>query len=268
MSVTVAFIGFGEAGQAFATGLLADVRAFDIKTDDPATREAKRADYASAGVAGAPTLAAALSGADLVLSVVTADKALAVARAAAPLLIPGALYCDMNSVAPATKRAAAGVIEAAGGRYADVAVMSPVLPARRAAPLLVSGDATDAAWVLLADLGFDARALPGPVGRASTVKMLRSVLVKGLEALTVECFGAAARAGVTDEVRDSLAEGWPGIDWAARAAYNGRRMTVHGLRRAAEMDEVAATLEALGVDPVMTRAAARAQRAAAGQSDW
>ena len=254
---TVALIGFGEAGMAFAGALRADAAAYDIKTDDPAEAAAKRADYARFGVSGTGTLAEALAGAQLILSLVTADQALIVAAEAAPLLAPGALYCDFNSVAPQTKQAAARLIEGAGGLYADVAVMAPVHPAGLAVPLLVSGaDACTA----LSTLGFSPRRIEGPVGRASTIKMLRSVMVKGIEALTAECFLAARKAGVADEVAASLDASWPGANWAARADYNLRRMNEHGLRRAAEMKEAAATLEGLGEESEMARATASVQR--------
>lgn len=254
---TVSLIGFGEAGMAFAGAWRVDARAFDIKTDDPALAAAKRADYARAGIEGTDTLAGALAGAELVISVVTADQALAAAEAAARLIAPGALYCDFNSVAPRTKQAAARLIEAAGALYADVAVMAPVHPAVLAVPMLVSG--ADACPTLAA-LGFSPRRIDGPVGRASTIKMLRSVMVKGIEALTAECFLAARKAGVADEVAASLDASWPGADWAARADYNLGRMRAHGLRRAAEMEEAAATLEGLGVAGDMARATAEVQR--------
>jgi 3-hydroxyisobutyrate dehydrogenase-like beta-hydroxyacid dehydrogenase len=254
---TVTLIGFGEAGMAFAGAWRAPTRAFDIKTDDPALAAAKRADYARAGVEGTDSLAEALAGARLIISLVTADQALAAAAAAARLIAPGALYCDFNSVAPQTKQEAARLVEAAGARYADVAVMAPVHPALLAVPLLVSGGD---ACAPLAALGFSPRRIEGPVGRASTIKMLRSVMVKGIEALTAECFLAAREAGVADEVAASLDASWPGTDWAARAAYNLGRIREHGLRRAAEMEEVAATLEGLGQGSDMARATAQVQR--------
>ena len=210
---TIALIGFGEAGMAFAGAWRADARAYDIKTDDPALAAAKRADYVRAGIRGADTLAEALADADLVISLVTADQALAAAGAAAKSIAPGALYCDLNSVAPQTKQEAARLVEAAGAHYADVAVMAPVHPAGLAVPMLISG--ADACPALSA-LGFSPRRIDGPVGRASTIKMLRSVMVKGIEALTAECFLAARKAGVAEEVAASLDASWPGADWAAK----------------------------------------------------
>ncbi len=215
----------------------------------------------TSGIAPAATAADALAGAPLVLSLVTADQALTAAQDYATFLAPGALWCDMNSVAPETKRAAARAVEAAGGRYVDVAVLAPVNPLRLAVPLLLSGAAAEAAREALTALGFsDARVVGADVGRASAIKMIRSVMVKGLEALTDEMMQAALAAGVADEVLASLDASEKGAGWSERAAYNLERMDTHGIRRAAEMEEVAKTLLALGVPPVMTRGTVFRQR--------
>jgi 3-hydroxyisobutyrate dehydrogenase-like beta-hydroxyacid dehydrogenase len=98
------------------------------------------------------------------------------------------------------------------------------------------------------------------VGAAAAIKMVRSVMIKGIEALTLECFLAAARAGVIDEVAVSMRNNYPGLDWAKIVPYNPVRMAVHGERRAAEMEEVADTLCELGVEPLMTAATVKRQR--------
>lgn len=259
MEHAVAFIGFGEAGQAFARP---GARAYDRKTADPATRPGKRADYDAAAVEGCETAREALADAAVALSLVTADQALAVALEGAVLLKPGALWLDMNSVAPGTKRAAAAAIEAAGGRYADVAVMSPVHPAQMAVPLLVAGPHAGHAAAALEAIGFTNVEIAGPrVGDASAIKMIRSVMVKGIEALTAECLLAAHRAGVAEAVLASLDASGKEQGWHARADYNLDRMLAHGLRRAAEMEEVAKTLTELGVAPAMTCGTIVRQRA-------
>lgn len=258
MTLDATFIGFGEAGRAFAWP---GARAFDRKTDSLSDHAAMLAAYADTGVHGEEDVANALADADVVLCLVTADQAVVAARDYAPMLRPGALWLDMNSIAPASKAEAATTIEAAGARYADVAVMAPVLPQRRNVPLLVSGPhAADAAEALRA-LGFAQVSIAGDaVGQASAIKMIRSVMVKGLEALSAECALAAAQAGVLDAVTASLDASWKQQGWAERFDYNLDRMMAHGLRRAAEMEEVAATLADLGVDPVMTRGTIQRQR--------
>lgn len=258
MAHRIALIGFGEAAQAFAAaaGWNGDAAAFDIETEAAETRDAKRADYARLGVAGCGSAREALAGAPAVLSLVTADAALAATRENARHLNAGALWFDMNSVAPETKRAAETVVAAAGGRYVDVAVMAPVHPKPTSVPLLASGPHAEAGAAALGALGFrDVRCVGAHVGDASAIKMIRSVMVKGIEALTAECMLAAHRAGVVDEVLSSLGE-----DWGRKADYNLERMLAHGLRRAAEMAESARTLEDLGVAPLMTRGTISRQR--------
>ncbi len=250
MSAAIALIGFGEAGSTFAraAGWGEQARAWDVLAE-------RRI--------GADSAAAALTGATLVLSLVTADQALAAAQVYAPLLAPGALWCDMNSVAPETKRAAALAVEAAGGHYVDVAVLAPVEPAGMAVPLLLAGPLAVEAEAALLSAGFtNVRVVGGEVGKASAIKMIRSVMVKGIEALTAEMMAAADAVGVTDEVLASLDASEKALPWAIRAAYNLERMQAHGLRRAAEMEESAKTLHSLGVEPVMTRGTVYRQRLA------
>ncbi len=260
----IAIIGFGEAGQAFATSWPAPppVRAFDILTDRPEARAAKLADFERAGVTGCASAREAIAGAGGVLSLVTADQALATAQDGARHLVPGAFWFDMNSVAPDTKRTAADIIEGAGGRYVDVAVMAPVDPAKARVPLLVSGSHAGSGAELLRRIGFgNVRVVEGGVGRASSIKMVRSVMVKGIEALTAECVRAADRAGVLEEVLASLDASPPPSNWTTRADYNLDRMMAHGLRRSAEMEEVVKTLDALGTGSDMTRATVVRQHA-------
>lgn len=254
----IAIIGFGEAGRTFAAaaGWGGRARVYDRLTDDAAAREAKLGDYSATSIIAAETSAEALADATLALSLVTADQALAVALDAARSLARGTLFLDLNSVAPETKRAASRTIEAVGAHYVDVAVMSPVLPAALAAPLLVSGPRADAAARRLASLGFtNIRVVGSEVGRASSIKMIRSVMIKGIEALSAECVLAASEAGVLEEVIASLDASWPGADWGRRADYNLDRMMVHGSRRSAEMEEVVRTLDDLGVGSHMSRGA-------------
>lgn len=262
MQDRIALIGFGEAGSTFArSGGWEAACVFDRKTDT-AEAKAMQARYDEAGVTGAATLAEALAGRPLVLSLVTADQALAAAEAAAPYLAPNALYCDGNSVAPQTKKEAARAVEAAGAHYVDLAILAPVDPARLAVPLLLSGGHAERAANALAALGFQNLRIAGDaVGRASSIKMIRSVMVKGIEALTAECLLAAEAAGVRDEVLASLDASERPRPWEARADYNLDRMLIHGLRRAAEMEEVVKTLEALGTGAAMTRGTVERQRA-------
>lgn len=250
----IALIGFGEAAEAFATGwgatLAPQISACDIRVGEVAARAA------ALGILCHTAPEAALAGADVALCLVTADQSLAAVQACAPHLPPGLIWLDGNSCAPGTKRTAALVIEDAGGRYVDMAIMAPVHPHLNRTPALLSGPHAGAALAALAGLNMKLSIAGQAVGDASTIKMLRSVMVKGVEALTAECLLAARRAGVEEAVLTSLEASDPGWNIRQRGAYNLERMLMHGTRRAAEMREVARTLRDLGLPDRMAAASA------------
>ena len=250
----IAVIGFGEAGSSLCKGWgLGDVRAFDIKQHGDSILAAEKvAQMSAAGVIIGDDAADIANGADIVFSTVTADQAYVAANAVTKVIKPGAYYLDLNSCAPSTKQKNAALIDRAGGFYVDVAVMATITPKYHQTAMLVSGEHAEKAIALMLALKMKPVHVPGPVGRASTIKMIRSIMMKGIEALTAECFTAACKAGVADEVAASLDASQTREGWKAQAAYNMERMTTHGIRRAAEMREVAITLDDLDIDGFMT----------------
>jgi 3-hydroxyisobutyrate dehydrogenase-like beta-hydroxyacid dehydrogenase len=190
---------------------------------------------------------------------VTSSAALEAARQTAPHLTPHHVYADLNSVSPALKQSIDNVISATGAQFVEAAVMAPVLPYGHRVPMLLAGTAAAACAERLAPFGMRLDVMPGRVGTAAAVKMCRSIVVKGLEALMVECVLGASHFGADDLVFASLDESFPGIAWKKLADYMTGRVVVHGGRRAREMEEVAETLRAVGVEPIMAEATARRQ---------
>ncbi len=251
----ITLIGFGEVGSTMAaTGGYAGARVYDIKLTDPDPYVVARmqARIEDAGLVACANPTESVTGAEIVLCVVTADQAAKAAAMAARHLAPGALWLDMNSCAPSTKQIAAKPVEAAGAIYVDIAIMAPIQPRGHETPMLAAASYPDAVTARLQAVRLAPRFVGTEIGRASTIKMLRSVIIKGMEALSAECFRAAVRAGVADDVAASLDASEGGTSWAARISYNMERMATHGIRRAAEMREVAKTLSDLGIEPVMT----------------
>lgn len=236
------------------------IRAYDIKTDEADTRDGKLAEYARSGVTAALTALEAAEGADIILSAVTAAATLDAADSVLPALGAGQLYVDINSAAPSKKCLAAERIAAAGGRYVDVAVMAPVHPHLHRTPLLIGGAGARQIEPFFEGLNMDFEIVSEDVGVASTVKMVRSIMIKGIEGLTVECLVAAVKAGIDDRILESLEKSFPGMDWKRRAGYMMERMAQHGERRAAEMRAVAETLEDLGIGGTMATATAERQQ--------
>lgn len=253
-TIRLAFIGFGEAGPQIAQGMLGagagSVAAYDLLVADPANKDAWIAKTESVGARACATPADAVAEADLILSTVTSERALEAAESAAAHLRQGQLYLDLNSCSPGKKIKAARAVEgASAARYVDVAVMDTVPGRGHTVPMLLAGEAAEDAAVILRGFGMTVVVVGEEVGQSSTIKMARSVFMKGIEAILCESLVAAHRAGVADKVLNSIQGTFPDLDWRALATYHMGRMAVHGRRRAVEMDSVADTLTDLGLDP-------------------
>lgn len=268
MTTCFAFIGFGEAAQYISRGLLdagaAVTGAYDILFDAPDGGGEKgnsvRAALADRGIPAATDNASAVAGADLVFSAVTAKQVAAAGDATGPHLASGQIFLDINSASPGAKREASHAVTAAGAHYVEAAVMSNVPPHGHKVPMFLAGAEAEKAAALTTPFGMDVEVVGPDIGQASSIKMIRSVIVKGLEALFVESLTAAHRAGVQGKVLESLGESFPGLDWRGKAGYHLGRVALHAARRADEMEEVAETLRDIGVPPTMAEAAAKQLR--------
>lgn len=258
-----AFIGFSEAGQAIGGGLHAAgvrVAAYDLRLRDAAAAPTLEERAAALGVVTRSSAKEAAAGAEIIVSAVTAGAALAVAREVASFIARDQVFLDINSISPDDKRAGAAVIEAAGAVYVEAAVISPVGPFGHRVPMLLGGKGAEALAVRLRRLGMSVEVAGETIGAASAIKMCRSIAMKGLEALTVECLMTARHYDVAERVLASLEESFPGFDWQKRAAYMLGRVMAHGARRAEEMRCAAATVSAAGLAPLMADATARRQQ--------
>src|SRR5215831_7751367 len=251
------FVGFGEAGSQIAKGLksagLSRIFAFDIAPDKVGHR---------AQDVGVPLVSSNRELADsveILFSTVTCARAKEAAEQTAPFLKAHHIYVDLNSVSPALKQQIDRVISASGAAFVEAAVMSPVPPNGHRSPMLLGGKAAAAFAERMTPFGMRLQVISDKIGTAAATKMFRSIIVKGLEALMLECVLASAPYGADERVFSSLSESFPGIDWQRLANYMVSRVVVHGERRAREMEEVASTLDALGIEPIMAEAAARRQ---------
>lgn len=257
----VGLVGYGEVGRILAEDLRAQgmaVSAYDLKLEGP--QAAALREHASRhGVALAASHAELAARADFIVSAVTASQTLKVAQACAAGVKAGAWFVDFNSASPGAKIRAAGLINAAGGRYVEGAVMTSVPPYRIKVPLLLGGpDAAELSPMLNA-LGFASTVASVKLGVASATKMCRSVMIKGLEAMVIESFTTARAYGVEDAVLASLTETFPSIDWEKQGAYFFQRVIEHGRRRSEEVREVAETVREIGLTPWSAQGTAERQ---------
>jgi 3-hydroxyisobutyrate dehydrogenase-like beta-hydroxyacid dehydrogenase len=254
-------VGFGEVGRIFASGLqphVVAVSAWDTKF--PADTDCACTAAVAATVGVAESMESLCAQSDWVISAVTASNTLAVAQAAAPYMRAGMVFLDLNSASPGTKQQAAALIEAAGAHYVEAGVMTSVPPYGIRVPMLLGGAQAQALAQRLNAMSMDAKAVSNDIGIASAIKMCRSVMIKGLEALVIESYTTARAYGVEDHVLPTLTETFPSIDWAQTGAYFFSRVVQHGQRRAEEMRESANTVLETGFPPLMASAIADKQQ--------
>lgn len=261
----IGFVGFGEAGSRIAAGLRKSydgpLAAFDVHANTPGRGERIRERAAEIDVQLVGSNADLAARAAILIAVTTAASALDAARQNAPHLTSAHIYADFNSVSPATK---AEIAEIIGSRFVEGAIMAPVPKENgHQVPVLLNGPLAARMSNSLQPFNMTLEVMSGAVGAAAATKMCRSIVIKGLEALLFECVLAASEYGAEDRVFESLQESYPGIDWKSTADYMVNRVTVHGERRAHEMEEVAETLRAAGIEPLMAEATAQRQAWAA-----
>lgn len=265
----IGLVGYGEVGRILAEDLRLqgiNIIAYDIKLGTPVGEPLLDHARAHDVALGGSHIDVATS-ADLLISAVTASQAVPVAKACAPAIAEGAFFLDFNSASPGAKTQAAALIEDAGGRYVEGAVMTSVPPYRQRVPLLLGGPHARSLHPLLNRIGFASKVTSDKLGVASAVKMCRSIMIKGLEAMVIESFTTARAYGVEDAVVASLVETFPGIEWERQAAYFFQRVIEHGRRRAEEVCEAAQTVREAGLDPWSAAGTAERQAWIADRAD-
>ncbi len=253
-------VGYGEVGKIITAGLqsqMQSVHTWDLKFVDVTTQSAELAHAATAGVTACDGMQALCQASNFIVSAVTASQTLAVAQAAAQHIQAGSVFLDLNSASPGTKQQAAKLIEAAGAHYVEAGVMTSIPPYGIRVPMLLGGPLAAEIAPRLIAFGMDAKAVSADIGIASAIKMCRSVMIKGLEALVIESYTTARKYGVEDHVIPTLAETFPSIDWQQTGAYFFSRVVQHGKRRAEEMRESANTVKEAGFEPFMATAIAQ-----------
>lgn len=259
-----ALIGLGELGTALARGLSGGGRhtiAAVVRTPRGLeTTERLEARLAEAGTERAISLERAVRGAAAVLAAVPAAASSQVAEACRPHLAAGALYVDLATARPEAKETAARALARHGARYVDAAVLGTAAASGFAVPILASGAGAAAFRDLVAPDGLRVRAIDAPPGAATRVKLLRSVYMKGRDALVLEMLLAARHHGLDEAVVETIAGPGEEVPFPALAERIVTALAIHAERRADELTSSAELLRAAAVDPVVTEAGAERLR--------
>lgn len=264
MTPSFAFIGFGEAGSTVSETLRAKgverIATYDILFDDAEKGRPLRERAAKLGVEACASVADAIRGADIVFSTVVCKSSLPAAKSAAQHLEPRQFYVDFNSISPGLKRQVADAIEPSGARFVEASVMSNVPGYGHRVPMLLGGKGARDFMKLIEPLDFNVQFVQEEIGLASATKMVRSIMMKGMEGLYLECMRAAAHFGIEKQVLDSVDESIAGRNWTQNCNRVMARTVIHAKRRADEMAQVAETLREINIEPTMAEATERCLR--------
>ncbi|THF65252.1 NAD(P)-dependent oxidoreductase [Pseudothauera rhizosphaerae] len=255
----IGIIGFGEVGSSFARGLR-EQGAFDILAYDepPGPRQKELAERRSVELA-VPLLASpsGFMDRDIVFSSVPQDAALAAAGFCAPRIGPRPLYVDVNSLSPAVKRQVAEVVGGAGRDFVDAAIVGMPIRDLHRAQILAAGARAEAFAGLMTPHGMRIQVVGDAPGAAAGIKIVRSLLTKGLEVLLVEALVGARRYGLTEDIVASFCQLCEERPMRELLEFLVRSHPVHARRRSLEVAQTVETLEEAGVEPLMARAVLR-----------
>jgi 3-hydroxyisobutyrate dehydrogenase-like beta-hydroxyacid dehydrogenase len=247
----IAVFGLGEAGSLISADLASagvSVSGYDpapVKTPDGVVRFDNPVD--------------AVKNADVVMGITAqadAEQALRQALEAIPVT---ALYADLSTSSAGVKRRLAEIAAGRGLQFVDIALMTIVPGYGLKTPALAAGNGAERYVSIYRPLGVPVEAISTVPGEASTRKLLRSVMMKGLASLVIEAMRAGHAAGCADWLWKNMAEQLT----VANEVMLSRLITgtgTHALRRLHEMEASMALLEELGVDPVMTRSTVQSHK--------
>jgi 3-hydroxyisobutyrate dehydrogenase-like beta-hydroxyacid dehydrogenase len=162
-------------------------------------------------------------------------------------------FADLTAAPPEAKERAAS----RHALYVDGAVLGTVATSGHAVPIAAAGPAAERFRDLVAPAGLRVEVLHGAAaGTAARLKLIRSVYMKGRDALVLEMMLGARRLGVEDAVVRSIAGPGEQVPFSELSERVLRALAVHAGRRSQELESAAALLQELGVEPTMAEAGA------------
>ncbi|HHY08515.1 MAG TPA: NAD(P)-dependent oxidoreductase [Corynebacteriales bacterium] len=252
----VGFIGFGEAASGISRGLIDEgiksIKSYDIIQDKPIGEKLrKRAKTIGVELVSLEALA---KESDVIISAVVCASAVQAAQSIVRHLSSRHIYVDINATSPITKKEVANTLSPSGCKFVDAAVMNPVPPYLHKVAMMISGSGAEQFKTLMDPFHMNLTLVAGEAGTASSVKMLRSIFMKGMAALFMEMLVAAYEMDIHELVLDTIRET---LEKTAPNQLIHRLVAgtaIHAGRRVHEMEEVIDTLKLAGVKPTMSSA--------------
>jgi 3-hydroxyisobutyrate dehydrogenase-like beta-hydroxyacid dehydrogenase len=245
--LSIAVLGLGEAGSIFANDLSAMGIAVAGWDPDPKRELNNKIRFAKNNMDAAKD-------ADIIFSVNLSSVAEEIAAEVLPAMTAGKIYAEMNTSSPQKKIAVHEILKASGVQYVDLAIMAPVPPKGIKTPFLISGNGAKLFKEKLERYNLNIEVLSETVGDASTRKLLRSIVYKGIAAVICEASEAGKSFGLEKYIREQITSVIGGNDELIERFIEGSY--THAERRIQEMEAVVSMLEGKNIKPFMSQAAA------------
>jgi L-threonate 2-dehydrogenase len=255
-NVSLTRVGIMSAGDmGGAIGSVLHARGLQVYTCLAGRSELTRQRALEAGFNDCPNVDALVSEVDLFISVLVPSEAVELAESVAEAMRrTGAtpVYADCNAIAPQTSQAIERIVAAAGATYVDAGIVGGPPRSDYSPHIHCSGPDT-AVFEALSGYGLNVINVGREIGQASGLKMVYAASTKGTTALWTELLTAARAMELEEALRRELGDN--------NAVFKSAQRSIPGMphkarRWVGEMEEIAATFEALGLTPNILQGAA------------
>ncbi len=253
----LAYLGFGEAASSIAAGLLGEgmlgAKAYDVLLLNDEKKDAVLKKMADSKVEACFTPRECVSDADIIISAVPSQFAVATCKSAVDYVKKGAIYLDVSTAGPKEKLEMESLLSPKGASVVDGAMLGPLLKYKHKVPMLLSGEKAEEVKAMLDPYHMSLDVYSRKPGDATSIKFVRSIVAKGLACLLFESIQAAQHFGVEDTVVDSFLESY-GAQFESIIDGYVSGTCIHAKRREHEMENVLDMLKAAGLPCEMTEA--------------
>jgi 3-hydroxyisobutyrate dehydrogenase-like beta-hydroxyacid dehydrogenase len=255
----IGFIGFGEVAYNVSIGLkesgIEHILTYTRGVNIPHRRPEIGIRAQRAGVELTQTLEELVSKSEIVISAVHGDVALDFAEEAARFILPERIFADLNNATPAAKVLGSEMINANGGKFVDIGLFETTTRVKHKALMYVSGDGAEEFKSIMSPYGMNIELIPGGAGKATTIKTLANIYIKGIQALCLEVAISAQKTGIDPDILGPLlvrpVRTLPKEDemafWILRGGLSASR-------KVPELQGIVHTLKEWDVDPIMVEA--------------
>ena len=264
------FIGFGEVGFEMAMGFKSEgldrVLAYDVMQGDSVYGPLIRERVQNSGVALISSPEEVIKNVDVIIVAVPGSKTLQTAKDIVGFFDEHKLYVDVSASAPETKRAVWETVKTSGAKFVDAAMLGSLPQYKHKVPTLISGNGSDELLRLMTPYGMALDKANDNPGDATAIKLVRSIVMKGLPALLMEALEAASAMKIEEVVLKSLAETMNSCTFEVTMNRLVTGTAVHAERRGQEMVNVIEMLNTLNIKPTMSQATFERHKWLAGKN--